>query len=104
MKDKVCITNSGELLNIGDIITGYRPGIFRIVNIKYSLQKGRPDYDHWLVEMDSILDGKYKPRKCREECDSGYCRKMTIERALKEHKEAQEKLDEGFQNLKRILE
>lgn len=100
MKSKPCELSDGSILNVGDIITAYDSGYFRVTAIEYSIQKGPPPYDHWLVSMDRVLDKKnMMPKKGTSQCDSSYCQKVTLQRIFDE----ETKIKEGYERLRALI-
>jgi len=60
-------------LKVGDFITSYWPGIYRLVKII-----AREDQSP-LVVIEKVFDKKMNPRKGNNECDISYCKKITAE-------------------------
>ena len=66
-----------ETLQIGDLVTGYRSGIWRIYRIE-----SRPDHTP-LMYMTRMLNDKYfKCSRIKGSCDASYVRRWNRDAAL----------------------
>ena len=98
-----CITRDGVALQVGDLITAYRPGFHVITRITQNFHDGTcVDGDHYNIHYRQVCDKSgvlSKHAKVEHECGSFYCmpaqnyidnlrnRADALEKSLNEYKQ-----------------
>lgn len=86
--------NFDNTIKVGDIVTGYHKGYWRVTSIE---DRGSVNP---LVTYEKVLDSNRNPcGKTEKQCDMGYCKKMDKSELVKQMSKDSKAFYDGFKRL-----